>query len=551
MIKNASRIKWIYAVFFLLFFAIGLRISYLQIFRSSFFRSLSQNQYYRLLRLEGKRGKIIDCRGRILGTGIGSYSVFVDPVNIENPQSTAQLLSSHLDLSYEEIYEKLKKKRRFIWIKRKISWADKEKIDNLKLKGTGFIKEEQRFWPQGFLAGDTLGRVDIDNKGLEGLELIYDNFLRGKNGWVRVLQESASREIVLSPHTIDPQSGADLMLTLDSQIQYWAESYLKKTVADFRARGGSVLVMDAPSGEIIALANHYPQEPPYIKNQAVCDMFEPGSVFKVVTLLAAIEEGTFYDEDTFFCEKGKFKIPGSILHDWKPYGTLTFREVFKKSSNIGVGKIAYRLGKRVMYQYIRKFGFGEKTGVDLPGEARGMLKPSYQWSKTAEYIVPIGQGIGVNLLQLVRVFAAVANGGYLVTPHLVQSIQFPSFYKEISHDNRKRVISPATAERAKSILLDVVADGTGKRAYIKGAKVGGKTGTAQKYDFQLGKYSSSKYRATFVGFVCDMDSPLVIGVSIDEPRKHHFGGVVAAPLFKEIAQKARIYLQRGEVLAER
>ncbi|MEI8349712.1 MAG: penicillin-binding protein 2 [Candidatus Omnitrophota bacterium] len=555
--RDTLRIHAVYIIFLVLFLTISLRIVYLQVFRSDFFQHLAQNQYYRIIPLLGKRGTIFDCKGRLLATEINTHSVFADPLFITKPNLTVAILSSQLGLSGQKVKEKLSKKKRFVWIKRKVSWGQKEQIAKRKLKGVGFLREYKRFYPQEKLAASVLGITDIDNRGLDGLELYYDNCLRGKDGMVRVLQDSASREVILTPTIITPQEGRDIILTIDSQIQYWTENYLEETIKKFSAREGSVVVMNANTGEILALAN-YPQFNPnnlegvsseLMRNKAVCDMFEPGSVFKMVTLVAAIDQKKFGDQDRIFCENGAFKIPGSTLHDWKPYGILTFREVFKKSSNIGVGKIANFLGRPTIHLYMKKLGFGEKTGVDLPGEVRGNVKPLFAWSNTSGYIMPIGQEVGVNLLQLVRAFAVVANGGYLVKPHIVAAIATQDAYRQMPIE-KKRIIVPSTAERARAILEDVVADGTGKLAAIKGVKVGGKTGTAQKYDVELKRYSSTQYRASFIGFVSELDPPIVIGVSVFEPKKSHFGGVVAAPLFRKVAEQSIKYLRGGKAQTE-
>ncbi len=544
------RIISVYFIFLFLFLLVAAKIIYLQVFRREFFQNLAQSQHYRLLRLSGRRGVIFDRQGRVLATDIHCYSVFADPSLIHNPRQTAKILAADLDLFEKGLLAKLRKKKRFVWIKRKISWEDKERIRTYELKGIGFIRESKRYYPQEGLTSTVLGAVNIDNKGLEGIELFYDNYLRGKDGWVKVLQDSASREILLSSQVALPKDGADLILTLDAQIQYWVERFLKNTIQKFKAKEGAVIVMDASSGQILALAN-YPGFNPNrrdkgffknIRNRAICDMFEPGSVFKVVTLIAAVSEGKFLDTDKFFCENGKFRIPGTVLNDWKPYGELNFREVFMKSSNIGVAKVVQSLGPDVFFRYAKRLGFGRLSGVDFPGEAKGILKPLNKWSKTSAYIIPIGQEIGVNILQLTRTFAAVANGGYLVKPYFVKDICLRGFCRG-TRTHKKRVIRPDAAEKAKDILMAVVREGTGKRAAIADRKIGGKTGTAQKYDPGIGRYSPSKHRATFVGFIADMDPPLVIGVSIDEPRKSHFGGVVAAPLFKEISQKVIKYIE--------
>jgi cell division protein FtsI (penicillin-binding protein 3) len=550
---NKQRIKLTYFFFIFIFFIISLKIFYLQVFRSDFFKGLAQNQHYRLLRISGKRGKIFDRSKRVLASDISRYSIFADPALISKKEQTAKKLSQDLDLSEQDLLLRLKKDKRFVWVKRKVSWEDKERIKSLDLPGVQFIREEKRFYLHDDLAASVLGIVGIDNRGLEGLEAFYDSYLQGKDGFIRVLQDSARKEIILSPQAIIPQEGADIELNLDAQIQYWTEKYLKETIKTYQAKSGSAVVMDALGGQILALAN-YPAFDPNdlesvtqaaMRNRAIADIFEPGSVFKVVTLIAAIDEKKFSDEDKIFCEDGKFKIPGTILNDWRPYGELSFKEVFMKSSNIGVAKIATSLEPEVFDRYVRKLGFGKPSGIDLSGETKGLVKPLSQWSNTSPYIMPIGQEIGVNLLQLARVFAVVVNGGYLVKPEVVKSICSRGFCKQI-RPVRKKVLSSSTAKRAKEILIEVVEKGTGKLAIVEGIKIGGKTGTAQKYDPKIRRYSPSKYRATFVGFIADLKQPLVIGVTVDEPRKSHFGGVVAAPVFRKIAQELIKYMEIDE-----
>ncbi|MFH1771486.1 MAG: penicillin-binding protein 2 [Candidatus Omnitrophota bacterium] len=546
MKNRLIRIHLVLYFFTFLFLALSFRIYYLQIFRKTFLRKLSKSQYYKRIPFESKRGKIFDRNGMLLATGINVYSVYCEPLLIENPLKTADILLQHIDLPKKKLFSKLNSGKRFVWIKRKISWQEKEEIKSLGLKGIGFIREEMRFYPQGKLALSIIGAVNIDNIGIEGLEFIYDSYLRGKNGWVEVLKDSASRDIILSPQVIDPQCGTDVALTIDGQIQYWLETYLQEVLEEFDASGADAIVMDANSGQLLAIASHKKGKiseaavSRVTRNAAICDMFEPGSVFKVVTLLAAIENNKFNQDDIIFCENGKLKIPGSVLHDFRPYGNLTFREVFKKSSNIGVSKIAAAIGEHDFYRYILKLGFGKKTGIDLPGEAAGKIRPVREWSNTSRYIIPVGQEVGVNLLQLVRMLASVCNGGYLVKPYIAKDIRTQLVVRK-TEDIRSRVFSEDVAAIAKDILIEVVEDGTGKGAFIEGQKIGGKTGTAQKYDPAIKRYSPKNYRATFIGFISSMDPPVVIGVSVDEPQKSHFGGVVAAPVFKKIASKVLAY----------
>lgn len=553
--KYRLRINYIYAFFLFLFILLSLRIVYLQVFQKEFFQHLAQNQYYRLIPIDGKRGTILDRQERILAKGITSHSIFADPSFIKDPANTATLLAQTLNVPADALRERLSKKKRFVWVKRKVSWPEKEKIKALKIKGVGFLREQKRVYPQEILAGPLLGLVDIDNKGLDGLELAYDDYLRGKSGMVRVLQDSSSQAIIVSPTLLAPKEGFDVQLTIDAQIQYWSELYLEESIKKFAAREGSVVVVDAGSGEVLALANYpffNPNSPAGVsaevmRNKAVCDMFEPGSVFKVVTLIAALEEKKFKETDTFFCENGAYKIPGSILHDVHPYGMLTFREVFMKSSNIGVGKIANALGMETFCRYVKKLGFGERTGIDIPGEIKGVMKPLKNWSNTSSYMIPIGQEVGVNLVQLMMPYLAVANGGFMVKPHIVKQIDMQGTIKETPIEKR-RIFSAATSERAKNILIAVVDSGTGMLARVEGVKIGGKTGTAQTYDVAAHRYSSSSYKSSFVGFISGIDRPVVIAVSISDPERAHYGGVVAAPVFKKIAEKVINYWGKEKFL---
>ncbi|MCM8824168.1 MAG: penicillin-binding protein 2 [Candidatus Omnitrophica bacterium] len=531
-------------IFSLLFLGLIFRIVHLQIFKREFLQKFALKQHYKLIPIKGERGRIFDTRGRLLATDISVFSVYADPRSIENKVRAVKLLADILGLNEKELLDKFNKERDFVWVKRKITLDIKKRIESLHIKGIGFIEDKMRFYPQGELLSHVLGGVNIDNDGIEGLELFYDTELKGKDFSLLVRRDSVSNEIILSPQDLQSQRGKDIFLTIDAQIQYWVESYLAQTVKEYSAKGGSVIVMQPFTGEILALGNYPTYDPNYIsstplelrRNLAITDFFEPGSVFKVVTLMASLDKGFFSLNDKIFCENGKYKIPGSILHDWKPYGHLSFKDVFKKSSNIGVAKIANALGKEYFYNYIRKLCFGEKTGVDLPGESSGMVKDLKNWSKTSPYIIPMGQEIGVTVLQLARLIASVVNGGYIVKPHVVKRIVGDKgFTKEIQLESEE-IVSSKITNRAKEILVEVVEEGTGKLAKIDGLTVGGKTGTAQKFDFQLGRYSEDAHRASFVGFVEKDSLCFVICVTIDEPQNVHLGGVVAAPLFKKIAQ---------------
>lgn len=550
--RENLRIYCIYLFFAILFIAVLVRIGNIQIYKKDFYQDMAYNQHFKKIAVKGERGKIYDRRKRLLATNLSSYSVYSDPKFVKDIKYASKTIAQLLHLDEKKVAAKLRKKTRFVWIKRNISPELKKHIESFHIKGIFFIKHDRRYYPQGRLLSHVLGGVDIDNNGIEGVEFAADEILKGKDGSIETVVDSRSNVLLTLPQSKELQKGLDIVLTIDAQIQYWTERFIKETIDKFKAKKASVVVMEPFTGEILALAN-YPDYDPnnmskakieHRKNAAVVDIFEPGSVFKVVTLVGAVEQNLFKLDDVIFCENGEWKVPGTTLHDYRPYGDLTFKEVFKRSSNIGVAKIAQKLGATGIYHYTRMFGFGKKTGIDIPGEASGLLKPLNYWSNTSPYIIPIGQEIGVTVLQLSRLIAAVVNGGYLVKPHVLKEYQGGYNYREQINPEKITFFSSRVSSIVKDVLISVAQDGTARRANIdlKGIKVGGKTGTAQKFDTSIGRYSPTDYRASFIGFIEGSFGSVVICVTVDEPRVSHFGGVVAAPLFRKIGQKLVGYL---------
>ena len=577
------RTSFLFLTLIPLFAVLLIRLFYLQLGHFSFPRS---NQQYKFtLRIKPQRGIIYDRNGKKLAVSLKVNSVYALPREIKDKVRTAKILSHLLNLPQEDLLKKFSAKS-FVWVKRKVSFAEEEairkalsegvcpvrkkglskEVENAKKtiglkefgvpykisKGVYFLPEEKRFYPQGQLAAHLLGFCDIDNKGLEGIELFYDSYLRGREGW-RFSEKDAHRSeiVAFEKRNIPPVNGYSLLLTIDIVIQYIVEKELKKTVEEFRPLSATVIVLNPQNGDILALAN-YPTydpnsfssfSPSFYRNRAITDFFEPGSVFKIVTASAALEERVVKLEDTFYCEKGKYHFKGGVLHDYHPYGKLTFSEVIEKSSNIGISKIAQILGKEKLYEFILKFGFGSTTGIDLPGETEGLVNSPKEWSDISILNIPMGQGVGVTSLQLVRAISAIANGGELIQPHLVKEIRDEKGEKIKSFSfSRKRIISRETASEMREILQRAVERGTGKNARIKGYKVAGKTGTAQKVN-PKGGYYKDKFIASFIGFL-PADDPLIsIVVVIDEPQGAHFGSVVAAPLFQRIGRQVMEYLK--------
>ncbi|MCM8757884.1 MAG: penicillin-binding protein 2 [Candidatus Omnitrophica bacterium] len=487
-----------------------------------------------------------------LAVNLPAESLYAVPVEIKDKETVIKKLSLILKLDHSYLRERLFRNKAFVWIARKLVPSQVEQIKALKIDGLGFIKESKRAYPNGYLASHLLGFAGLDNVGLEGIELFYDNYLKGKAGLALFLRDAKGNKLELIEKITPPIDGSDLVLTIDETIQYIAERELDKVFKVFRAKHAMIIVINPFTGEILALANrptfdlnraNY-TDVEVRKNIAITDMFEPGSSFKIVTAAAILEEGKVKEDDRFFCENGSYRVGNHILHDHRPHGWLTFKEVIEQSSNIGTTKLAQILGPDIIYRYVKSFGFGSCLGIDLPGEIAGTIKSPKFWSKTSIGAVPIGHEVGVTALQLVSAISVIANGGLLMKPFILKEVRNRDGekIKEFSPQIIRRVISEETSRRLKDILVGVVENGTGKLAKIEGFKVAGKTGTAQKIGSD-GRYVHDRFVASFIGFV-PADNPVIaICIVIDEPYPYYFGGVVCAPVFKRVASDILKYLQ--------
>jgi len=481
-------------------------------------------------------------------------SVFAVPRNINNAEKIkiANKLAPILSLDRDFLLDRLRRKKGFIWLKRKISEKESKKVKALKLKGVELIKESKRFYPNGYLASHIIGFAGLDNIGLEGVELVYDKYLKGRPGF-RLTSRDAKRRHLSSKDErfLAPVNGFNLILNIDGTIQNIAEQALEDAYKRYKAKGAVIIVMEPNTGEILALANrptHNPNffhdfKPEVHRNRGVTDLFEPGSVFKIVTAACALEAEVVDFEDKFFCENGKYWVRGHCLHDHKPHATLTFREVIEKSSNIGTVKVAQKLNPRDLYNQIRLFGFGQTTGIDLKGEVKGVTHPPERWSKITIAALPIGHEVTVTAIQLACAISAIANGGDLVRPWVAREVRDEKGEAIVSFSPKvvKRVISKKTARKTKEILKGVVERGTGKRAKLESYTAAGKTGTAQKLE-PSGSYSHSKFIGSFIGFAPVENPRIAVVVCIDEPRPVYYGGVVSAPVFKKVAENTLRYL---------
>lgn len=548
-----TRLLFVFLTVFIVFSLLLARLAWFQLFKSSYLSKLAKDQHNIIVQLDSKRGSIYDRNMRPLAVNLKAASVYVMPSEIEDKAEAVRNLARILSMDEKSVMERFGKESSFVWLKRKIDLEHALEIADLDLKGVGLVKETKRYYPNGYSASHVLGFVGVDDMGLEGIEAEFDGYLRGNPGWSWTVRDAKSRHIQSKrSKLIQPCDGYDLVLTIDEIIQHIAEKELEWTVKKFNAKGGSVIVMNPANGDILALANRPTfnlnnfavSDTDSRRNRVVTDIFEPGSVFKVVTAGAALESGAVDLEDTFFCEEGAYKVAGHILHDHRPHGKLTFREVIEVSSNIGTVKAAERLGKNEIFKFIKSFGFGSRTNIELPGEVRGIVRPPKEWSGISITAVPIGQEVAVTSIQLISALSAVANGGMLMKPRIIMEMRDREGGVVKSYEPRalRRVISEPTSSLMKEVLEGVVERGTGKRARLSEYRACGKTGTAQKIETG-GKYSHSKFIASFMGFAPADNPRIAILISLDEPGPVYYGGSVAAPAFKKIAEDVLRYLK--------
>jgi len=547
------RILILFSFFFFALISIAIRGYQLQILKQSELVRRAEIQRKHLVKLWPTRGVIYDRKRRELAGSVEVDSVFAHPWQVEDIQKTAESLSRVLNLKSHILQKSLQSKSPFVWIARGISPSKREQIEALNLKGIHFLKENKRFYPHCEIAGHLLGFVGIDGNGLEGLELFYENLINGGNQVLLVERDAIGRQIVYSGVLASESPGNNLILTIDLNIQYILEKELRKAVEKFEARSGIGIIMDPRSGEILALSiqpsfnpnnfNYY--SPNHWRNRALTDYFEPGSTFKVFLAASALEEKLVTPEQTFYCENGTYHIGRRTIHDVHKYGNLTFAEIIKFSSNIGATKVCERVKAETFYHYIRKFGFGEKTGIDLPFESPGAVRPYQHWREIEKSNIAFGQGIGVTALQLINALNAIANGGYLMRPYVVKKIinRKGECLKNNSPSVIRKVISEQTARSLTDIMIGVTLEGgTGRAAFIPGFEVAGKTGTAQKIDPQTKRYTWARPVSSFMGFVPAHAPQISILIVIDEPKGRGFGGAVAAPVFRAVAEEVLHYL---------
>ena len=548
--RPQARMLLVAGLFAVLFLLIIGRAVDLALLRGPGLARLAALQHTERIEILPHRGPIVDRNGEALALSVDVPSIYVRPREFAGQEGRVAALAAALRQPVRVVREKTSARRPFVWLKRQALPREGDAVARLGLRGIGTITEGRRFYPHGTLAAHTLGFVGVDSQGLEGLERRLDRALRGEPQFIEVDRDARRREMFTDGVQAPPPQGQRIEVTIDAGIQDVTERELAAGVATARAAGGAAVVLDPATGEVLALANvptYDPNEPgpptdkrwrDRVRNRALTDPYEPGSTFKAILAAAAIEERMVSPAEMFFCENGRFSIGKWTIHDSHPHGWLSFAEVIQYSSNIGASKVAERLGRERYFRYLQAFGFGARTGIELPGETPGIMRPVESWARIDLAVHSFGQGVSVTPLQMVAAFGAIANGGTLMRPFVVRRTLTPEGVPTFENAPTavRRVVSARTAQTVTALLRRVVEEpgGTGAKARMDDFPVAGKTGTAQKVNLETGGYSSKRI-GSFVGFV-PADAPrAVILVLIDEPGTSSYGGVVAAPVFRAIA----------------
>jgi cell division protein FtsI (penicillin-binding protein 3) len=550
-----SRGRWmvVSAGLVIAFVFVLIRLVNLQVLQAAELTVKADRQHQKSVSFEGARGTIYDRHGKVLAMNMDVPSVFGVPTSLGDPGQTARHLSPILHVRAGELEKKLRQEKHFVWLARKLEPEQGRKLERLTLDGVGVVMEGRRFYPKGPLLSHVLGFAGMDDRGLEGVELKYEAFLRGEKRVVILQRDALGRAVF--PKGLNEKgvaAGHSVVLTIDEVIQYIAEKELDEAVNRSNAKSGTIIVTNPKTGAVLAMAVSPRFDPNTVgalspdrwRNRALTDSYEPGSTMKVVLAAAALEEKVMSPGSMIFGEHGQMAVANTVIHDHEKSGWMTFAQMIQRSSNIGAAKVGMTLGDWRLYDYLKEFGFGDKSDIDLPGEASGLLRSPREWGRRSVASISMGQEIGVTPLQMVTAVGAIANGGLLMKPYVMSEVRNTKNLPvaQTKPQVRRRVISTDTARTLTHIMEGVVSSGTGGKAAIPGYRVAGKTGTAQKIDPRTGAYSSTLLVGSFVGFVPAEDPQLAMVVVIDEPHGEGWGGVVAAPVFRRVGEQVLNYL---------
>ena len=558
--NSRTRCASVCLVFILIFSVFSFRLIYLQMVKHDQYAGLAAEKHVIKQPIFAERGTILDANSEVLAHNVPVDTVVADATRLTDVDSTVDLISKELQLPRGEVSEKLHTDRRYIVLKREVAKSNadslRQQLHAKNLRGIYFEQDATRIYPNGTMLCHVIGFTDFEHKGIQGVEGSLDEYLHGQDGYRYIEHNRAGREIVLyRGQERAPRNGYQVHLTIDLNLQNIVENEIDAAMREYSPKKATIILMRPQTGEILAMANRpafdlnkrSEAKPEQMKNRAICDMMEPGSTFKIVTAAAAINEHKVGLDSSIFCENGMWNYGGTPLHDHAAFGDLSVKDILVKSSNIGAAKLAVNLGDQKFYEYIRRFGFGDRTGVELPGEIPGLIRSPQSWSKISITHIPMGHEIGVTPLQMATAMCAIANGGKLMTPRIVKSITTADG-KPISTLKPivlRQVISPQTANQIGTALRGVVSDrGTAAAAAVPGFTIAGKTGTAQKVG-PHGGYEKGKEVVSFCGYL-PADHPEFVGlVVLDDAQtkaEQNYGGTVAGPIFSRIAEKAARYL---------
>jgi cell division protein FtsI/penicillin-binding protein 2 len=549
------------SAFIALFSLFSFRLVYLQVIKHDEYAALAAEKHVYKQITYAERGSILDANKELLAHNIPVETVVADATHLNDRDAVVDLVSGELDVPAEELAEKLRSQRRYIVIKREVpeptSRSLREKLRAKNLRGIYFEHDSRRIYPNGSMLCHVIGFADFEHHGIQGVEASMEEYLHGQDGYRFIEHNRAGQEIVpYRGQERAPRDGCQVHLTVDLGLQNIVENEIDAAMAEYSPQKATIILMRPQTGEILAMANRpnfdlnlrSEARPEEMKNRAIIDMMEPGSTFKIVAAAAALNERKLRPDSSVFCENGLWNFNGAALHDHRAFSYLSVRDILIRSSNIGAAKLALSVGDQKFYEYVRRFGFGERTGIELPGEINGLIRPPRSWSKISITRIPMGHEVGVTALQMTVAMATIANGGKLMTPRIVKSI-ITSDGKTVSSLSPvvlRQVISPETAREIGDALRGVVSDrGTAAAAAVPGFTIAGKTGTAQKVD-PRGGYEHGKYVVSFAGYLPAEHPELVGLVVLDEAHTDkpelNYGGLIAGPIFSRVAEKAAQYL---------
>jgi cell division protein FtsI/penicillin-binding protein 2 len=560
-VNSRTRCVLVCAAFIGLFSIFSFRLIYLQAIKHDEYAGLAAEKHVYKQIIHAERGTILDANNEVLAHNIPVQTVVADATHLNNREEIVDLVSKELGLPPAQVAEKLSSERRYIIVKREVPQAQaaalREKLRAANLRGIYLEHDATRVYPNGSMLCHVIGFTDFDHRGIQGVEASMEEYLHGQDGFRFIEHNRAGQEIVPYRGQERPErDGYQVHLTVDLSLQNIVENEIDTAMQEYSPQKATIILMRPQTGEILAMANRpdfdlnlrSEAKPEEMKNRAIIDMMEPGSTFKIVAAAAALNERKLRPDSTIFCENGLWNFGGAALHDHRAFSYLSVRDILVKSSNIGAAKLALSVGEQRFYEYIRRFGFGERTGIELPGEINGLIRPPQAWSKISITRIPMGHEVGVTPLQMTVAMAVIANGGKLVTPRIIKSINTPEgkTISSLSPVMLRQVISPETAREIGDALRGVVSDrGTAAAAAVPGFTIAGKTGTAQKVD-PRGGYEQGKYVVSFAGYL-PADHPEFVGlVVLDDAHTSkpelNYGGLIAGPIFSRLAEKAARYL---------